>query len=172
MWFWWRGDVQQTHTLAEGGCESRGADVSMKDFSAFLDTGRCRNCAHKILSWKYPTIWRPVLPVFPRAQRASFLLSTLSSFQGVLTVSGCNSSWFNPCRGRWQVPVFSWYGTSSLKLWGINFCCLSCPICAFLLQWPKLTEDSHLASKGGGKSSCVWISKAQGHLNASFPKWS
>ena len=108
MWFWWRGDVQQTHILAEGGFSSRGADVSMKDFSAFLDTGRCRNCAHKILSWKYPTIWRPVLPVFPRAQRASFLLSTLTSFQGVLTVSGCSGSWFIPCRGRWQVPICGW----------------------------------------------------------------
>ena len=36
----------------------------------------------KIGSWKYLTIWRPVLPVFPRAQSASFHLSTLNSFQG------------------------------------------------------------------------------------------
>ena len=33
-------------------------------------------------SWNYLTIWRPVLPVFPRAHSASFLLSTLNSFQG------------------------------------------------------------------------------------------
>ena len=26
---------------------------------------RCKNWAHKIFSWKYLTIWRPVLPVFP-----------------------------------------------------------------------------------------------------------
>ena len=30
----------------------------------FLDM-RCKNWAHEIFSWKYLTIWRPVLPVFP-----------------------------------------------------------------------------------------------------------
>jgi len=35
----------------------------MKDFSAFLDIRRHKNWAHKISSWKYLTIWRPVLPV-------------------------------------------------------------------------------------------------------------
>ena len=54
------------------------------------------------------------MPVFPRAQRASFLFSTLSSFQGVLKVSSCSCSWFNPCRGRWQVPVCSWQGEMPL----------------------------------------------------------
>ena len=78
----------------------------MKDFSAFLDMRRYKNWAHKIGSWKYLTIWRPVLPVFPRAQRASFLLSILNSFQGVLKIS--SSAWFNPCRGRWQVTICSW----------------------------------------------------------------
>ena len=38
---------------------------------------RCKNWAHKIFSWKYLIIWRSVLPVFPRAQSASFLISTL-----------------------------------------------------------------------------------------------
>ena len=36
------------------------------------------------------TIQRPVLPVFPRAQDASFLISSLNSFQGVLKVSDNN----------------------------------------------------------------------------------
>ena len=40
---------------------------------------RCKNWTHKICFWK---IWRPVLPVFPHAQSASFLLCTLNSFQG------------------------------------------------------------------------------------------
>ena len=73
----------------------------------FLDMKRYKNWAHKISSWKYLIIWRPVLPVFPRAQSASFLFSTLNSFQGVLKVSSCSSTWFNPCRGRWQVPLAS-----------------------------------------------------------------
>ena len=34
-------------------------------FSDFLDIRRCKNWAHKILSWKYLTIERPLLPVFP-----------------------------------------------------------------------------------------------------------
>ena len=80
----------------------------MKAFSAFLDTRRWKNWAHKIFSWKYLIIWRPVLPVFPRAENASFLIATLNPFQGLLKVSSCSSSWFNPCGGRWQVPICSW----------------------------------------------------------------
>ena len=79
----------------------------MKDFSAFLDMRRCMNWTHKIFSSKYLTIWRPVLPVFPRTQISSFLLSTLNSFQGLLLTS-CSGSWFDPCRGRWQVPICRW----------------------------------------------------------------
>ena len=80
----------------------------MKDFSAFLDMGRNKSQAHKISSWKYLTVWRPALPVFLRAQSASFLLSTLNSFQRVLKVSSSCSTWFNPLRDRWQVPMHSW----------------------------------------------------------------
>ena len=66
LWFWWRGSLcNQACIFAEGFCSSRGADVTMKEFSAFLDTRRCTNWAYKISSWKYLTIWRPVLPVFP-----------------------------------------------------------------------------------------------------------
>ena len=79
---------------------------TMKDFRAFLDMTRYKNWAHKMSSWEYPMIWRPVLPVFPGAQRDLFLLSTLSSFQGVLKVSS-SSTRFNASRGRWQTRVAS-----------------------------------------------------------------
>ena len=49
--------------------------------SAFLDMRRYKNWAHKISSQEYLTIWRPVLPGFPWAQSASFLLSTLNFFR-------------------------------------------------------------------------------------------
>ena len=42
----------QAHILAEVCCSSQGADVTVNDFSAFLDTRRCKNWAHKIF-WKY-----------------------------------------------------------------------------------------------------------------------
>ena len=80
----------------------------MKDFSAFLDMRIYKNWDHKIGSWKFLTIWRPVLPVFLRAQSASFLPSTLNSFQGVLKIRSCSSTRFNPCGGRWQMPICSW----------------------------------------------------------------
>ena len=78
---------------------------TMKDFSAFLDLRRYKNWAHKISFWKYLTIWKPVLPVFSWAQRASCLPSTLNSFQGMLKISNCISTWFNPCRARWRDPM-------------------------------------------------------------------
>ena len=46
------------------------------------------------------SMWRLLLPVFPGAQGASFLMATLSSFQGVWKVSSCSGSSFYPCRGK------------------------------------------------------------------------
>ena len=77
-------------------------------FSVFLDMGRYKNWANKIGSWKYLTIWKTLLSVIPQAQSASFLLSTLNCFRGLFKVSSCCSTWFNPCRSRWQVPIISW----------------------------------------------------------------
>ena len=81
--------------------------VTMKDFSAFLRIRRYKNGAHKISSWKYLAIWRPVLPVSPWAQSASFLLSSLNSLQGLLKVSSCSSTWLNPMEidGKCQFVV-------------------------------------------------------------------
>ena len=50
----------------------------------FLDMRRYKNWAHQISSWKYQTVLRLVLPVFPRAHNTSFLLSILNSLQGYL----------------------------------------------------------------------------------------
>ena len=63
---------------------------------------RYKNWAHKIGSWKYLTIWRPILTVFTLlgTKSTSFLLSILNFFQEVLKVSSCSSTWFNPCKGR------------------------------------------------------------------------
>ena len=67
MWFWWGGNTcNEAHIFfGEWFCKSRGAVITMKDFSAFIDMRRYKTWAHKIGSWKYITIWRPVLPVFP-----------------------------------------------------------------------------------------------------------
>ena len=64
-------------------CWSWGTVISMTDFTDCLDMGRYMNWAPKIGSWEYLTIWRPVLPVFPPAQGASLVLSTLNYFRGV-----------------------------------------------------------------------------------------
>ena len=43
--------------------------------------------------------------VFPRAQIALFLISTLNSFRGLLKVSCLQWSWCHLCRDSWQSPV-------------------------------------------------------------------
>ena len=69
-------------------CLSWGAVITMKDFSAFLDTKIYKNWTHKVGSWKYLTIWRLVLPVSsptappPPPQAATFLFSTLNCSRG------------------------------------------------------------------------------------------
>ena len=49
---------------------------------------------------------------FSLSPECLILLSTLNSFQGVLKVSSCRNMWFNPYRGKWQVPlevpIYSW----------------------------------------------------------------
>ena len=60
--------------------------------------------------------------VFPRAQSALFLISTLNSFQGVLKFISLQWSWCNLCRGSWQMPTSSQLGrfiaTYLTMLWG------------------------------------------------------
>lgn len=82
LWSWWGGRSTQPGTPStEGHCWSRGADVIMKDSSALLDKRRGKNWAHRIFSWKYPMIWRPLCQFFQNTD-ASFLNSTLNSFWG------------------------------------------------------------------------------------------
>ena len=50
------GPCSQAHSLQkvitglEGHCQSQGADVTMKDFSDFLETRKCKHWAHRIFS--------------------------------------------------------------------------------------------------------------------------
>ena len=103
-----RGTCNWAHFIlffSECFCWFQGAVITMKNFSAFLDMRRCKSWAHRISSWKYLSedlSWQ----FFPE-QSASFLLSTLNSFQEVLKISSFSSTWLNPCRGRWQVPMAS-----------------------------------------------------------------
>ena len=118
MWFWYRGSAcNQAHThthththiyffnkrfLLVSWRLLLAMKITMKDFSAFLDMRRYKDWAYKMVSWKYLTIWRPVLPVssLPWAQSAPFLCSTLNSFPQVLKVSSCSSSCLI-LTGRW-----------------------------------------------------------------------
>ena len=54
---------------------------------------------------------------FPRAQRASLLVSTLSSTQGVLQFCSCSVSCLTSYRSWWQVPNFSSHTTGSASSW-------------------------------------------------------
>ena len=86
----------------------------MKDFSAFLDMRRYKNCAHKIGSWKYLTIWRPVLPVFPRAQEcliSALHLELLSGSCWKSTAAAAHDLILVEVDGKcqWQVPICSWH---------------------------------------------------------------
>ena len=94
----------------------------MKEFSASLDMRRYKNWTHKLSPWVYLTIWRPVRPVFPRAQSASFLLLTLHSFQEVLKVgsSAAPDSILAEVGGKrpWQVLICidSWQWKTTRRL--------------------------------------------------------
>ena len=112
---------------------------------------RCKKCTHKISFWKYLTVWRPVLPLFPRTQMPPVCSPSWAPCRGCWKVSGC-SDWFNPCRGRWQGLLFSRSVVSdSLRPHGLQHarppcpspppgtCSNSCPSS----QWCHPTLSSH-----------------------------
>ena len=95
------------------------------DISASLGERRCRNlCSEKPLP---ESIWLSegrFFWVFPRAQGALFLISTLNSFQGVLKVNSLEWSWCNLCRDSWQAPTSSQQGpfiAAYLTMFGGHF---------------------------------------------------
>ena len=115
---------------------------------------RCKKCTHKISFWKYLTVWRPVLPLFPRTQMPPVCSPSWAPCRGCWKVSGC-SDWFNPCRGRWQGLLFSRSVVSdSLRPHGLQHarppcpspppgtCSNSCPSS----QWCHPTLSSHRVS--------------------------
>ena len=127
----------QAHLLAEACCSSQGAEQL--------------------------TIWRPVLPVFPRAQSASFLISILISFQGLLKVSSCSGLWLSPYRGRWHVPIFSWHPWALARKgdWLCPVTPVSCPrshptggacqgVFTFLHRWHLYSIPLNMEVKGRG----------------------
>ena len=82
MWFWWRGTCHQACILVEGDCYSRGPDIFISGFSAFLSVGRCR----KLGSWdsllkRLKNYLGTNSTSFPRAQNASSWSSPWISFR-------------------------------------------------------------------------------------------
>ena len=100
------GKCNQAHILAEDGCWPQGIAVSIHDVRVFLHLRRWKRLDSQSLLLKM-SIWRPVLPVFPRVQSTSLLISTLNSSQDVSKVSGCSGQWLHPCRTRWWVTICS-----------------------------------------------------------------
>ena len=123
MWFWWRGS--KTHmffwkvsiSLMKLFASHEKQSSPCRVLVLFQIWGDTRIGLINRL-WKRLTIWRLVLSVVPRAQRAWCLLSTLNSFQRWLKVSSSSSTWSSPCRGGWQVPICTWHRLKPLShLW-------------------------------------------------------
>ena len=81
--------------------------------SVFLDMKRYKNWAHKINSWEY--LFEDLSCQFPGSTEC--LISALHPelLQDVLEVTSSSSTWFNPCRGRWQAPMAN---ANSWSTWG------------------------------------------------------
>ena len=78
--------------------------------------------AYDIGSWKYLSIWRPVLPVFPRAQSDSCLFSSLNYLQGCwnsaapVVMSGCES-WTIKRAEHQRIDAFElWFWRRHLRI--------------------------------------------------------
>ena len=78
---------------------------------------RCKNWAQKIFSCKYLTIWRPVLPVFPRAQVPHSWSPPWTPFRGCwksAVATACDLILVE-AEGKWQFFVGSVHCSSLLS---------------------------------------------------------
>ena len=115
-WFWWRGSTcnqapppfllqKFSASLIKVFCQSWGADVTMKDFCAFLDMRRCKNWVPKIISWK--CLSQDIFcQFFPRTQSASFLISI--PFRGCWKGEAAVAHNLIFFRRIWQVLICRW----------------------------------------------------------------
>ena len=113
---------------------SQGPDVTMNDFTAFLDIRRCKNWAHKICSWKYITSVGLFCQFFP--EHTECFIPDLHPKLFSVGVEGLRLHWFNLYRGRWQLPIFSWH------LFSWHLLRLLCPKSANLSPAEPLTNQS------------------------------
>lgn len=99
IWFLWRGRPAIKHIVWQmfaashkkvAASHEKQVSLSMM-WVLFQIWEYVRNWAHKIFSWNYLSIWRPGLPVFPRAE---CLISEL--------LSGCFEGW----QLQWLVTSF------------------------------------------------------------------
>lgn len=97
------GVLAVKYTFWQACCQSQEADVTVNDFSAFSDMRRGKNWAHK--SNPINIYLKTDSTIFPRVQECLILdLHTELLSEGV--ENSCSSSLSNPCRGRWQVPIW------------------------------------------------------------------
>ena len=96
MWFWWKGSscnqkpLQNFLLVMRSWCHHEGIQC----FSRYVDAK-----TELIKSGPENMYLKTCSASFPRAQRFSFLLSSLNYFHYQLKVSSCSSTWLNPCRG-------------------------------------------------------------------------
>ena len=90
----------------EGCCQSGRADVSDNKFSAFLVMKRGEKLGSEQFLLKMSDYLKACSATFSRAQNASFLISTLNSFQGVLKISKVNDQRLHSFRTRGQREFF------------------------------------------------------------------
>ena len=90
------------HWSLEGHYQPQGADITMEDFSVFLDMRRCQKWAHKISS----NYLKACSSSFPRAQRASLLHPELCSGGGCGLAAVVAHDWIHgEAHGQHQTAV-------------------------------------------------------------------
>lgn len=92
-------------------------------------------------------IRRLVMPVFPKTQQCLIFALQPELLSGGVENQQLQQHMFNPCRGRWQVPICSWYQQLFVCLWEIPSALLNSVPSATLLSalpvsGPECSKDS------------------------------
>ena len=108
----------QAHILGKACCQSQGTEVTNNDFSAVQLQGDTHTHRNGLIK-SFENIYLKACSIsfcfcfcfFPQSTECLIPDLHPEVLSGVLKVSSCSGSCFNPCRGKLQMPVCSCHHT-------------------------------------------------------------
>ena len=104
----WESRVRFYLRQNEDYSSGRAFQVALRNFSKEVG-GKVSTCVILVKRQRSMQSSRHFLQKVTGITKSRHQLNDFSALKGMLKVSSCSSSWFNPCKSRWQVATLSWH---------------------------------------------------------------